>query len=100
MLRKKQIEAALSRNEKCPIPGTDGTGCWVKVYPAKRYFDIIGAINDAIARNAIATVKGDNITLTYGTSGKIKINVAEYPQIVANEIIDIIFKRIEDEYRF
>lgn len=103
MLKKKQIEAALSRNEKRPIPGNDGTGRRVKIYPAKRYSDIIGAVDDAIVHNAIATVEGDIITLKYaesGISGEIKINVAEYPQIVVNEIIDILFRRIDDGYGF
>jgi hypothetical protein len=103
MLKKKQIEATLSPDEKRPRWISDGMDHWIKVCPAKRYFNIIGAINDAIVRNAIATVNGDNITLKYavnGVPGEIKINVAKYPQIVVNEIIDIIFPRIDDGYGF
>lgn len=92
MLKKKQIEVALSRDEKRGIRGSTGTGYLVTIYPVDRYFDIIRAINDIITNyNATATVEGDNITLKYYT-GKIELNIAHYPPVVVNEIIDIIFQ--------
>lgn len=66
---------------------------------AQRYINIIKVVRELITRGDKATIKGDTITIE-GQTSTYKLNVANWPPIVVNEIIDIILKRIEDEYGF
>lgn len=90
MLNQKKIKAALSHKENRPIRRHDGIDRYVEIYPAKRYCGLIKAINETVISSA--TVEGNLITIRYGATGKMVLYIAEYPQIVANEIIDIIYK--------
>lgn len=93
MLTKKQPKEASSLKKR-----------WIETYAfkwhpynraqAERYFDIIRAVDSMVKRGAKARVDGDNITIEY-TNGKVRINVNDYPQVVTDEIVDMIIQAIE-----